>query len=145
MVSVFLPSDALSQHLPSYLGFSYLGRGVSLPGCSSKVQLLLLTLDMGHILTAATPDLGRGISPLSHLTLQYSLVTIVWPQVNNREGTQLHPRTENWITELLSTAPPIRPRHSFPLSQSLPSGSFHKLLILIPQRADRLETTITEN
>ena len=22
-----LPSDALSQHLPSYLGFSYLGRG----------------------------------------------------------------------------------------------------------------------
>ena len=25
--SVCLPSDALSQHLPSYLGFSYLGRG----------------------------------------------------------------------------------------------------------------------
>ena len=24
-----LPSDALSQHLPSYLGFSYLGCGVS--------------------------------------------------------------------------------------------------------------------
>ena len=44
MVSVCLPSDALLQHLPSYLGFSYLGRGVSLHGCSSKVQLLLLTL-----------------------------------------------------------------------------------------------------
>ena len=29
MVSVCLPSDALWQHLPSYLGFSYLGRGVS--------------------------------------------------------------------------------------------------------------------
>ena len=28
MGSVCLPSDALSQHLPSYLGFSYLGRGV---------------------------------------------------------------------------------------------------------------------
>ena len=27
MVSVCLPSDALSQHLPSYLGFSYLERG----------------------------------------------------------------------------------------------------------------------
>ena len=26
-----LPSDALLQHLPSYLGFSYFGRGVSLP------------------------------------------------------------------------------------------------------------------
>ena len=40
MVSVCLPSDALLQHLPSYLGFSYLGRGVSLHGCSSKAQLL---------------------------------------------------------------------------------------------------------
>ena len=29
MVSVCLPSDALLQHLLSYLGFSYLGRGVS--------------------------------------------------------------------------------------------------------------------
>ena len=31
-----LPSDALLQHLPSYLGFCYLGRGVSLHGCSSN-------------------------------------------------------------------------------------------------------------
>jgi len=30
VVSVCLPSDALSQCLPSYLGFSYLRRGVSL-------------------------------------------------------------------------------------------------------------------
>ena len=29
----------------TYLGFSYLGHGVSLHGCSSKKQLLLLTLD----------------------------------------------------------------------------------------------------
>ena len=42
-------------------------------------------------------------------------------------------------------APPIRARPSFPLSQSLPSGSFHKPLILFHQRADRLKTTITEN
>ena len=33
---VCLPSDALLQHLPSYLGFSYLGCGVSFHGCSSK-------------------------------------------------------------------------------------------------------------
>ena len=57
MVSVCLPSDALSQQLSSYLGFSYLGRGLSLHGCSSKVQLLLFTLDEGNILTAAPPDL----------------------------------------------------------------------------------------
>ena len=46
-----LPSDALLQHLPSYLGFSYLGRGVSLHGCSSKAQALLLTLDKGYLLS----------------------------------------------------------------------------------------------
>ena len=59
-----LLSDALLQHLPSYLGFSYLGRGVSLHGCSSKAQPLLLTLDEGYLLTAALPDLQRGIAPL---------------------------------------------------------------------------------
>ena len=64
MVSVCLPSDALLQHLLSYLGFSYLGRGVSLHGCSSKVQRLLLTLDEGCLLTAAPPDLEHGIAPL---------------------------------------------------------------------------------
>ena len=51
MVSVCLPSDALLQHLLSYLGFSYLGHGVSLHGCSSKAQTLLLTLDEGYLLT----------------------------------------------------------------------------------------------
>ena len=64
MVSVCLPSDALLQHLLSYLDFSYLGRGVSLHGCSSKAQPLLLTLDEGYLLTAAVPDLQRGIAPL---------------------------------------------------------------------------------
>ena len=64
MVSVCLPSDALSQHLLSYLGFSYLGYGVYLHGCSSKVQLLLLTLEEGYLLTAALPDLQCAIAPL---------------------------------------------------------------------------------
>ena len=59
MVSVCLPSDALSQHLPSYLGFSYLGDEVSLHGCSSKVQPLLLTLE-----EVTPPNLERGIAPL---------------------------------------------------------------------------------
>ena len=64
MVSVCLPSDALLQHLPSYLGFSYLGRGESLLSCSSKAQPLFLTLDEGYLLTATIPDLQRGIAPL---------------------------------------------------------------------------------
>ena len=59
MVSVCLPSHALSQHLPSYLGFSYFECGVSLYICSSKVQLLLLTLD-----EVTLPDLEHGVAPL---------------------------------------------------------------------------------
>ena len=60
MVLVCLPSDALLQQLPSYLGFSYLGHGVSLHCCSSKVQLLLFTLDEGYQIRTtsekATPE-----------------------------------------------------------------------------------------
>ena len=64
MVSVCLPSVALLQHLPSYLCFSYLGRRVSLHGCSSKGQMLLLALDEGYLLTATSPDLECGVAPL---------------------------------------------------------------------------------
>ena len=64
MVSVCLPFVALLQHLPSYLGFSYLGYRVSLHGCSSKAQPLLLTLDEGYLLTAALPDLQLGMASL---------------------------------------------------------------------------------
>ena len=89
MVSVCLPSDALLQHLPSYLGFSYLGCGVSVHGCSSKAQLLLLTLDEGYLLTAALPDLQRGIAslgspaPVQPLLLGYGVgppSRCPWPQ-----------------------------------------------------------------
>ena len=64
LVLVCLPSDALSQHLPSYLGFSYLGDGISLLSYSSKVQPLLFTLDKEYLLTTAPPDLERGVAPL---------------------------------------------------------------------------------
>ena len=35
------------------------------------------------------------------LNLEFN-TTLVWPQVNSREGTQLHLSTENWIKDLLS-------------------------------------------
>ena len=55
---------ASKTDLLSYLGFSYPGHGVSLQGCSSKVQPLRLTLDEGYLLTAAPPDLEHGVAPL---------------------------------------------------------------------------------
>jgi len=80
---------------------------------------------------------------LKEVAIIFITSTIVWPQVNNREGTQLHPSTEKWIKDLLSMALPIRTQ--FLLSQSLLSRSLHKPLILLQWRADRLKTTTTEN
>ena len=77
MVSVCLPSDALSQHLLSYLGFSYLRCGVSLHGCSSKAQPLLLNLDEGYLLTTTPPDLellSALLRPCSHRSLDMRLL-----------------------------------------------------------------------
>ena len=84
---------------------------------------------------------------LKEVAIIFITSTVVWPQVSNREGTQPCPSTENWIKDLLRMAPYTRTRHSFPLSQSFPSGSFHKPLIILHHRADRLNltTTITEN
>ena len=47
-----------------------LGHGVSLHSCSSKVQLLFLTLDEGYVLTAAPPDLECGVAPLGSPVLE---------------------------------------------------------------------------
>ena len=47
-----------------HLTWVSLGHGVSLHASSSKVQLLLLTLDEGYLLTAAPPGLERGVAPL---------------------------------------------------------------------------------
>ena len=71
--------------------------------------------------------------------------TIVCLRSNNREGTQPCQSKENWIKDLMSMAPAIRTIPSFPHSQSFPSGSFHKSLILIHQRVERMKTTVTEN
>ena len=62
-----------------------------------------------------------------------------------QEGNTVHSSAVNYIKDLLSMAQSIRTRSSFPLSQSIPSGSFHKPLILLHQRADRMKHTITEN
>ena len=66
---------------------------------------------------------------------------LVWSQVKSREGTQLHQSTESWIKDLGSMALPIRTKPSIPISHPIPSGSLHKRLILLHQRADRLKIT----
>ena len=57
-----------------------------------------------------------------------------FPGWEQQGGNTFLPINRIWIKDLLSMALPIRTRPSFPHSQSLSSGRFHKLLILIPQR-----------
>ena len=38
---------------------------------------------------------------LKEVSVIFITSTVVWPQVNNREGPQLHPSIENWIKDLL--------------------------------------------
>ena len=76
MVSVCLPSDVPWQHLQSYLGFSYLGHEESLHGCSSKTQLLFLTLDKGCLHMAAPPDPEHGVAPLGPPALTCSCCSL---------------------------------------------------------------------
>ena len=97
-----------------------------------------------HFLLQGTSQ-PRDRTQVSHIVDRCFTIWATRPQVNSREGTQLHPSIENWIKNLLSMALPIRTRPSFPLSQSLPSGSFHKPVILLHQQAERVKTAITEN
>ena len=60
--------------------------------------------------------------------LEWVAITIVWPQVKNREGTQPHPSTENWIKDLLSILKLIKTRPFPPQSvcpiRKLPQTSY---------------------
>ena len=39
------------------------------------------------------------MGPFEEVTIIFITSTVVWSQVNNREGIQLHPTTENWIKD----------------------------------------------
>ena len=54
---------------------------------------------------------------LKEVVIIFITSTIVWPQVNSREGTLLHPSTENWIKDLLSMTP--SPSEQDPVSPSV--------------------------
>ena len=80
MISVCLPSDVLSQHLPSYFGFSSLDVGYLFMAAPAKCSCCslpwmmspLLILDMVLLLSATAPDLGRS-SVLDFINKNYRL------------------------------------------------------------------------
>ena len=104
MVLVCLPSDALSKHLLSYLRFSDLGGGVSLHGCSSKAQPLLLTLDEGYPLMA-TPRIPWTMQSMEFSTPEY---WSGWPFPS--PGGLANPGIEPWSAALLADSLPAEPQ-----------------------------------
>ena len=60
MVSVCLPTDGLSQRLLSYLGFSYLGHGVSHLSCRSCATQSLLQQYLNHELPDVQASFRKG-------------------------------------------------------------------------------------
>ena len=73
MISVCLPSDALSQHLLSYLGFSYLGQGVSFHRCPSWPRTWSSSSWPSCVCTATTPWMWGSFSWPSFLTSDVGL------------------------------------------------------------------------
>ena len=104
MVSVSLPSDALSQHLPSYLVVGYLlpwlwgisswlllQARVTPPDLERGVGLLALlcprshrSLDMGLLFSAAAPDLGRWVAPLGGASCAVGLSRLYKNKTKNK-------------------------------------------------------------
>ena len=125
MVSVCLPSDAVLQHLPSYLDFSYFVRGVYLHGCSSKAQLLLLNLDEGYLLTAIPPDLEHGqkneLVIANTLFQQHKRRLYTWTSLDGQHRNQIDYIlcSQRWRSSIQSTK--TRP--------GADCGSDHELLI----------------
>ena len=78
--------SALLQHLPSYFGFSYLGRGVSLHGCSSKVQSRARAAATAH---RARP---RGTTPRPRSGDRMGKMRDIFNKIRDTKGT-FHTKT----------------------------------------------------
>ena len=88
-----------------------------------------------------------SVQSLSHVWLFGTPWIVGWVtsgQKTTKEGVPPHPSADNWIKALLSKALPTRARPSFSHYQSLPSGSLHKPLSLLLQRAEARRTTVSQ-
>ena len=125
--------NVISLFLPSCWGFSFaLGHGVSFFG----------EIQHSPVNDCSAVSCNFGVLREDECYRYHSLAS---GQTTGREHSTHPTSTENWVKDLLSMAPPNRARPIFPHSQSFLSRSFHKPLILIHQRADRMETIVKEN
>ena len=82
---------------------------------------------------------------LKEVAIIFITSIIVWPQVKQQGGNTALPINRKLDLKFTKHGATHQNKTQFPLILSLPSGSFHKPLTLLHQRANRLKTTITEN
>ena len=75
--------------------------------------------------------------------LHYFHYSLVSGQITGRGYSPTH--QEKIGLKITEHCPAHQNKTQFPHSQSLPSGTFHKPLIIIGQRPVRMKTTITED
>ena len=74
---------------------------------------------------------------LKEVTIIFITSTIIWLQVNNREGTQPHPSIENWIKDLLRMAQPSEQDPASPtVSHSHQEASISLLSLSLRRQTD---------
>ena len=81
---------------------------------------------------------------LKEVTIIFITSTTVWPQVK-QGGNTAPPINRKLKIYGAWPRPPEQDPVSPSVSLSLPSGSFHKPLIFLRQRPDKMKTTIAEN
>ena len=99
---------------------------------------ILWTLEPGRLLSMGSQRVRHDwATSLLHFTIIFITSTIVWPQVNSRDGTQLHPSTESWIKVCWTWPHPSEQDSLFPSdSLSHPEGSISLLSFSIRGQAD---------
>ena len=133
-IRVFSNESTLCMRWPKYWSFSF-----SISPSNEHPRLISFRMDWLELLAVQ----GTLKSLLQHHSSKASIlrcsafftVQLSHPYMTTGKTIALTRRT--------FVEPLTRPR--FPPSQSLSPESFHKPLILIPQRADRMKTTIAEN
>ena len=100
--------------------------------CSSKAQPLLLTLDEGYLLTAAIPELQRGIAPLGPpVPVEPPLLELLLPAAGVGGSSQL-PSLASDVVCLLPAATDLRHRVA-PLGHFCAVAAWHSRPLPRPQ------------
>ena len=122
---------------PHFLSIQYISLELYSMSCSAccgyNREMVALEKIKYHVVSG-------GIKSVQSLS-RVRLFATPWTAAHQASLTINNSRSLLKLTSIKS----VMPRLSFPHSQSLPSGSFHKPLILLHQRADRIKTPVTKN